>query len=129
MTIGERIRLVRTDAGLTQQEFAQRLEIKQNTVATYESGATKPSDRIVSSICRLFGVNRAWILDGTGDMLRPVTRDEEIAYYMGRILSDEDAAFQRRIISAMSEIPPEVWPELERFVRRLVEDDSQKKDT
>lgn len=129
MTIGERIRLVRSDANLTQKEFAEKLEIKQNTVATYESGATNPSDRIISSISRLFGINREWLLTGEGEMLRPVTKTEEIARYMGRILADEDADFQRRIISAMSQIPPELWPEIERFVRRFVEDGEEKKDT
>lgn len=129
MTIGDRIRQVRLNANLTQQEFADALEIKRNTVATYENGSTNPSDRIISSIVRLFGIRREWLLTGEGAMLRPVTKAEEIARYMGRILADEDAAFQRRIISAMSKIPPEVWPELEKFVQRLVADEPQKKDT
>lgn len=129
MTIGERIRRVRLDANLTQQEFADALEIKRNTVATYESGATNPSDRIISSIVRLFGIRREWLMTGEGAMLRPVTKAEEIAQYIGHILADEDAAFQRRIIAAMSKIPPEVWPELEKFVQRLADEGAEKKNT
>lgn len=129
MSIGAQIKHLRKLHGLTQQAFADAIDVKQTTIASYETGQVKPSSRIISAICQKFGVNQTWLLTGEGEMLRPVTRNEEIAFYMGRVLVDEDADFQRRIISAMSKIPPEIWPELERFVRRLVEDDAQKKDT
>lgn len=128
--MNQRIKRVRVATGLTQDEFAAKLGYSsRGKITNIELGKTTPDDAFIRLVARTFGVSYDWLLTGEGEMLRPVTRDEEIAYYMGRILSDEDAAFQRRIISAMSKIPPEVWPELERFVRRLVEDDSDKKDT
>ena len=35
-SIGERIKIIRKNNGMTQEEFAERLKIKRNTVATYD---------------------------------------------------------------------------------------------
>ena len=43
MTIGERIRAARTDAGLSQQDVARALGVGRSAVNQWESGLTKPS--------------------------------------------------------------------------------------
>ena len=48
--MGERIKELRKALGLTQQEFADRIKVKRNTVATYEMGRTTPSDAAISLI-------------------------------------------------------------------------------
>ena len=68
MTLGERIKKVRKASDLTQQKFADRLGMKQNTVATYEMGRTNPSDPAIKSICREFNVNETWLRTGEGEM-------------------------------------------------------------
>lgn len=40
--IGNNIRAVRVDAGLTQTEFAKRLQVSQTTVSSWETGASQP---------------------------------------------------------------------------------------
>lgn len=42
MNISERLKLLRTENGLTQTELAYKLKIGQTTVASYESGAREP---------------------------------------------------------------------------------------
>ena len=56
MTIGERIKEVRKNEKLTQQEFADRLNLKRNTVGSYEVNVVEPSDRTIKDICDKFGV-------------------------------------------------------------------------
>lgn len=65
-----RLKQIRKTLNLTQQEFADRLKIKRNTVATYETGKSNPSDAAVSLICREFNVREEWLRDGTGDMFK-----------------------------------------------------------
>lgn len=72
----ERIKLLRTTLGLTQQEFANRIGVKRNTVGQYEIGRNDPTDTVVSLICREFNVNRDWLLTGTGEMFVPESRGE-----------------------------------------------------
>ena len=72
MTVCERIKYLRKDVlGMTQQEFADKIAVKRNTVATYETGRSSPSDSALSLICREFGVNEAWLRDGIGEMFKP----------------------------------------------------------
>jgi len=56
---------------LTQQEFADRIGIKRNTIANYESGRNEPVDSVISLICREYGVNEAWLRTGEGEMFTP----------------------------------------------------------
>ncbi len=64
----ERIRKIRKEAGLTQEAFAQKIGIKRNTVATYETTDKIPLDAIINSICRVFNVNEEWLKSGIGEM-------------------------------------------------------------
>lgn len=65
-----RLKEIRKALNLTQQEFADRLKIKRNTVATYETGKSNPSDAAVSLICREFNVNEEWLRTGSGEMFK-----------------------------------------------------------
>lgn len=64
----DRIKKLRKELDLTQQEFAERIGIKRNTIATYESGRNIPIDAVISLICREFNVNEEWLRSGSGDM-------------------------------------------------------------
>lgn len=119
--IPERIKEIRKEVNLTQREFAEKIGLKQNTVAAYEIGATQPSERTLCEICRVFGYNVDWLVNGTGEKKRQLSRAEEINAYIGRICQDENADFQRRIVAAMAKIPAELWPEIEKFARRIVD--------
>ena len=71
MTIGNRIRTLRHSLNLTQQEFADRIGIKRNTVGSYEIDRNTPIDAVVSLICREFGVSETWLRNGDGTMFIP----------------------------------------------------------
>ena len=74
--MNERLRRLRKTLGITQQEFAAKIGIKRNTIATYESGRNEPIDAVVSLICREFNVNEEWLRNGKGDMFLDFTEDE-----------------------------------------------------
>lgn len=71
----ERIKKIRKELDLTQQEFADRLCIKRNTVASYETGKSNLSDGAFSLICREFNVNAEWLRNGEGEMFKPAPSD------------------------------------------------------
>lgn len=60
----DRIKQIRKENKLTQKEFAERLGIKQNTVASYEMGRIRISDSVIISICREFNIREEWIRNG-----------------------------------------------------------------
>lgn len=74
--MNERLKILRKFLRLTQQEFADKLGIKRNTVATYEAGKSNPSDAAVLLICREFNVNEGWLRTGAGEMFNPTPENE-----------------------------------------------------
>ncbi len=108
-TLNDRIKQVRKSLDLTQQEFADRLNVKRNTVATYERGKSNPSDAAVNLICREFNVNEAWLRTGEGEMFVQLTKAQEIADFMTPLLSDESDGFKRRFITMLSRLDESDW--------------------
>lgn len=78
MTIGERVKELRKQVNLTQQAFADRLNLKRNTVGSYEVNVVEPSDRTISDICREFNINETWLRTGEGEMFNQITRSEKL---------------------------------------------------
>lgn len=72
----DRIKKLRRLLELTQKEFAERIGIKRNTIASYETGRNKPIDSVVSLICREYNVSEEWLRNGTGEMFRPEPMNE-----------------------------------------------------
>ena len=117
----ERIKILRENAGLTQQKFAERLHIKRGAVANYEIGRNIPSDSVVALICREFNVNETWLRTGEGEMFNALSRDEQIAYRLGAMLAGQGDTIQKRLIAALSALDESEWAAVEAFARKLVE--------
>lgn len=120
--MNERIKELRKALGLTQQAFADRLKVKRNTVATYEMGRSGISDATLSLICKEFNVNEAWLRTGEGEMFISLSRDEEIAAFMGDVLKGEQGDFRRRLISALSRLDANQWEVLEQIATNLADE-------
>ena len=112
----ERLRKLRKTLDLTQQEFAEKLGIKRSTMATYESGRNEPIDAVISLICREFNVNEEWLRTGKGEMFIQLSRNEEIAEFVGQLMSDEDDSFKKRLISGLAALDENGWKVLEDFL-------------
>ena len=65
-----RIKKLRKTLELTQQVFAEKIGLKQNSIALIESGKRNISDQAVLSICREFNVNEEWLRTGTGEIFK-----------------------------------------------------------
>lgn len=112
----DRIKKIRKELDLTQQGFADRIGIKRNTVASYETGKSNLSDGAVALICREFNVNEEWLRTGKGDMFIEQSRDDQIAAFVGDLLRDEEDSFKRRLISGLAALDDTGWDELEKFL-------------
>lgn len=119
MTIGERVKELRKQVNLTQQAFADRLNLKRNTVGSYEVNVVEPSDRTISDICREFNVNETWLRTGEGEMFNQITRSEKITIFLTEITEDEGDDFKRRFVEMLAGLEPEDWKLLERMAEKL----------
>lgn len=99
--MNERIRKLRRILDLTQQEFADRLGIKRNTIANYESGRNEPIDAVISLICREFNISEEWLRTGEGEMFVQKTEDEEIADLVYDLLDPKDDEFYIAVLELL----------------------------
>lgn len=117
--LNERLRKLRKTLGLTQQEFADRLKVPRNTIGGYEVGKSNPSDAAVNNICNTFNVNEHWLRTGEGEMFIELTKEEEIASFIGEVLRDEDDSFKKRLISGLAALDETGWEVLENFLNSI----------
>ncbi len=117
--MNERLKKLRKALDLTQQEFADRIGSKRNTVAKYETEVNTPSAAVVSLICREFNVNEEWLRTGEGDMFLPADRNADIARLTKQLLNEESDSFKNRLISILSNLTVEEWKFLEEKAREL----------
>lgn len=122
MTLGERIKKVRKALDLTQQVFANKLGMKQNTIATYEINRTNPSDPAIKFICKEFSVSETWLRTGEGDMFLSVSKEDELSAAVHKLLSGETSDFKTRLIKVLAGLGPREWDILESYALKLVQD-------
>lgn len=103
----DRLKQLRKELRLTQQEFSDRIGIKRNTFSQYENGRNEPIDAVVKLICGKFNVNETWLRTGEGDMFVEVSRDDELQRLIDASLNDEAGEIKRRIAAAVMRLSPE----------------------
>ena len=117
--MNERIRKLRRQLDLTQQEFADRIGVKQNTVAQYEMGRNVPMDSVISLICKEFNVNEDWLRYRKGEMFIELDKEDQLMQWAGRVLGSETASFKKNFVKMLMSLTEEEWGFLERKAKEL----------
>lgn len=116
--MNERIKQIRKLSNLTQQEFADKIKVKRNTVATYEMGRSIPSDSAIALICREFNVNENWLRNGEGPMYKE--RDGSFTEMLSDI-DDSDDDFIKNIIKIYMELDEDSKAALKKVAKKMAE--------
>ena len=126
----ERIKELRKYLGLTQAEFGEKIAMRQTGVAWLESGDRKITDRVITTICAVFGVDEIWLRTGEGEMFQTPTRDEQITDFVGKALfGDGDNDFAKQLLSILAALDDNGWKTLKAAaeVLKKAEDDVKNK--
>ena len=123
----ERIKELRKALGLTQQEFADRIHVKNNTISNYESGSRSLSDAMIASICREFSVSEVWLRSGEGSMFVSLGRMAEITRRVAQ-MAGEDNPFKEKLILALLRIPSDKWHLIEQAAREILAENEESRD-
>jgi transcriptional regulator with XRE-family HTH domain len=114
MSIGERVRIARKEAGLTQAELSVKAGIKQPTLSELERGDSRSSTSL-PSIAAALGVNAFWLETGRGSKKPGVdlpSGDSSFAQEVSELIAiygQLDLAWRRKVIhlARMGLPPPE----------------------
>ena len=118
----ERIKKLRKELGLTQQEFADKLGVARNNIAGYEAGNRNPSDAAISLICTKCNVNESWLRTGEGNIFPPIDRQTEIARLTKQLLNEDEDSFKNRLISVLANLSEDQWSLLAEIAEKLTKE-------
>ncbi len=118
----ERIKELRKALGLTQQEFSDKIGVKRNTIAQYESGRNAPLDAVITLICREYNVNETWLRTGKGEMFQPKSRNEQLFEFAAKVAEGDPKSIQSQLLAVMARLTDEQWEVLAQVAREFVEE-------
>lgn len=119
----DRIKKIRKELDLTQQKFADRIGVKQNTVAQYEMGRNIPIDTVIALICREFNVNEEWLRTGQGEPFIQKTKNQIITDFAGDLINEPES-FKTRLIEGLAKLDPSDWEDIERIILKITNEKS-----
>ena len=120
LTIGERIKKLRKELTLTQQAFADKLGVKRDNIAGYETEKRSPSEAVISLICKTFNVNEKWLRNDEGEIFIQQSKEDEIRFAVENLLSGESSEFKRRLIKVLTTLKEDQWIVLEEKLNEIV---------
>lgn len=86
----ERLRQLRKQAGLSQQELADKMQVTKQTISQYERNVRKPDYDTILFFCDLFNVSADYLLGKADVTIRLLNSDELEMLSGGNRLSDDE---------------------------------------
>lgn len=120
MSLGSRIRFIRSQSGYNQTEFGDKIGAAQNTVSAWEKDKVVPADTAMVSICRTFNISEEWLRTGEGPMEVQRPKDEVIMKFFNSVLEDQPESIRKRFISSLAAFTPEDWENAAALMQKLV---------
>ena len=117
--MNERIQSLRKELGLSQRDFAKKIDIGASTLAMFETGDRKPKDIHIKRICTEFGVNEVWLRTGEGgeeNMFTKISPDDRYSISLGKLTMTENQ-FIQNAINTLAETDPEKLKIIEEFMK------------
>lgn len=118
-TINARFLQLRNALGMSQEGFASGAHRTRSEIKNIEYEKTSPKEEVIQSVCSAYNVNESWLRSGEGEMFLPVSRDEEIAAFMGSIAKSGDEDFRRRLVTVLCRLDTAEWELLEKMALKL----------
>ncbi|WP_081332737.1 helix-turn-helix domain-containing protein [Eisenbergiella tayi] len=120
MSIGERLHYLREEElDISQEEFGNRIGVSRFSISNYESGKRSLTARVITDICREFGVNEVWLRTGEGgtdNMFTKLDPADRFTISLGTLSSSENQ-FVQNAVNYLAESDPEKLKVLEELMK------------
>lgn len=80
MTLGEKIKAARKAKNFTQQQLAEMVNVKHNSVCDWEKGKSKPDPDMLELLCGALEVTPTWLVGSK--------TDDEYAEIIGKLMNE-----------------------------------------
>ena len=119
-TIGDRVKYLIAYKNITMTKFAQELNISQSMVSKICSGTAKPSERTISDICRVYDVNKQWLIEGKGDMIDKASIASQIYAMLKADCTNISEGALLMESEELSKLQPFQWERVHSFLEQLL---------
>ena len=119
--ISSRIKQLREALGLSQIEFAKKVKLGAGTIKNIEYDLIKPNKRYYEQIAEACNVDPIWLETGEGEMFRKLSRQEQIADFVGKALTDDSGDFRSQLISILASLDDVGWQKLKAAAEAIAE--------
>lgn len=116
--MNQRVREIRKHLNLTQEEFAEKIDLKRGGLANIELGNVNLTERNIKKICRQFNVNENWLRTGEGKMFNTMEEDKELLDFVINILADKDE-FVRKTFLTLARLDEKEWDVIKNIMTKL----------
>ena len=119
--MNDRIKLIRKNKGLSQEEFGKRLSVTKASISRIEAGINNPSDQTIKLICSEFNVNEDWLRTGAGGEENMfISEDMQYFQNVGKLGSEKNE-FKKFYLNMMMGLPDEYWDYIYKEFKRFEE--------
>lgn len=123
MSQGDRVRTIRKERGLNQEDFGKHLGLSGSALSLVEKDRRALTNQVALAICREFSVNEHWLRTGEGE---PYIKgsDDELAELVGRLYKDKGSMRYKmslELCRSMEKMTDEQLIAFASFVKRLAE--------
>ena len=117
----ERIRELRKALKMSQTKFGESLGAGLGVIKNLETGLTELKPAMADLIVEKYKVNRLWLETGDGEMFQKLTREEHIAEFISKALTDESDDFKKNLIMILASLDEVGWYKLKEAAKALKE--------
>jgi len=111
-TIGDRIKQIRKEFLLTQDEFGSRVKVTNAHISKIENNNDCPSDMLIKLITIEFNINEEWLRDGVGEKHKKPPKGARDALNDNIILKQTSDAYIEKYIKIIKALGPSGTNEL-----------------
>jgi transcriptional regulator with XRE-family HTH domain len=118
-SINSRIKILREHLNLSQEEFANQIGFKRNSVSLIENGNRNISEKGIKVILEKFPVYEEWLRNGNGEMLYDYTPEEKFTLLLADIKASNNSSL-KQLIEKINYLDEEYLHVLEVMVDALI---------
>lgn len=75
--LGNRIKALREELGLKQEELAKKMSVSPSSIGMYETNKREPNNELILKLAEFFNVSTDYLL-GKSDIRNPNTQEDDI---------------------------------------------------
>ena len=116
--LGQRLKILRLRAGLTQTEFGQPFNLAKSTISQYESGKSRPDDELKKKIADYYNVSLDWLMGRTENKSFPPIQ-HSYEYRACYQTQEELEDMMQNMIQHIQELSYESKEDLKKYIQLL----------